>query len=188
MVSGLRGPGALERRERELQRAPPVGQAGERVLARELHELRAVAAVGEQEVNEQCDDPDAGHHHHGIPAQLLCLAVRLLLRILELALEREVALDLPVGLESRAQRAGLTDALGVVRRGVALHILLQVGVGIAVIVKRRVRPRAPLVHRADKARGNVSAAVIEHVVHGREREHRRVRSPGRCAPAGPGSP
>ncbi len=108
--------GKIERRERELLRAAPVRQSRQRVLARELHELHAVAAVREQEVNEQRDDPDARDRDHGIPAQLLRLAIRLLLGVLELALEREVALDLTVGLESRPQGAGLTDALGVVRR------------------------------------------------------------------------
>ena len=45
-----------------------------------------------------------------------------------------VAFDLPIGFEARTQRAGLPIALGVVRRGVAAQILLQVVVGIAVIM------------------------------------------------------
>ena len=109
---------------------------------------------------------------HGIPAQLLRLAVRLLLGVLELALQRGVALDLAVGLEAGAQRTRLADALGVVRRRVASHVFLQVGIGVLIVVERGIRPRPPLVHRADDARGDVLAAMIEHLVHRREREIR----------------
>ena len=81
IVSGLqRRVAASSCGGREFRGAPPVRQPGQRILARELHQLLPVAAVGDEKVDEQRDDRDAGQHHHGIPAQLLCLAVRLLLR------------------------------------------------------------------------------------------------------------
>ncbi len=107
---------------------------------------------------------------HGIPAQLLRLTARLLLRAFERALQRGVALDLAIGLEPGAQRTGLADALGIVRGRIAGHVFLQVRVGIFIVIEGGARARPPLVHRADDSRGDVLPAMVEHLVHGGERK------------------